>query len=126
MAKQILGTFQSRDAADSVKDALVEAGFAAKDLVVMVNREAEQPPEDARVEVGEQGAPGMEGLEEKIGKIALGLMGKKNDIEGDGFEGEGKGGALLGVTLANDADEGRVRELLTRHFASDIEVAQPD
>ena len=68
----------------------------------------------------------MEGVEEKIGKAVLSWMGKKNDIEGDGFEGEGKGGALLGIRLQNDGDEERVRELLTRHFASDIEVAQPD
>jgi hypothetical protein len=38
MAKQILGTFQSYEAADSVKDAFIEEGFDASDLIVMVNR----------------------------------------------------------------------------------------
>jgi hypothetical protein len=126
MAKEILGTFQSRDAADSVKDMFIQEGFDPKDLVVMVNKQEPQPPEDAQLEVGHQGGPGLEGVEEKIGKAVLSWMGKKNDIEGDGFEGEGKGGALLGIRLQNDGDEERVRELLTRHFASDIEVAQPD
>ncbi len=128
MAKQILGTFQSRDAADSVKDALIAAGFKAGDLVVMVNREAEgsNPPEDAQLEVGSEGEPGFAGIEEKVGKAVLKLMGKPQTLDGDGFEGEGTGGALLGVKIENEGDEAKVRELLTRHFASDIEVAQAD
>ena len=126
MAKQILGTFQSRDAADSVKDAFIADGYKAGDLVVMSNREDPQPPEDAKLEVGEQGEPGFAGLEEKVGKAVLKMMGKEEHIEGDGFEGEGKGGALLAVTIENDGDEDKVRELLQRHFASDIEVAQAD
>ena len=127
MAKQILGTFQSRDAADSVKDAFIAEGFKAADLVVMVNRiEETNPPEDARLEVGSEGAPGFEGLEEKVGKAVLKMMGKTQPVDGDGFEGQGKGGALLGIKLEQDGDEERVRELLTRHFASDIEVAQAD
>ena len=58
MAKQILGTFQSRDAADAVKDALMAEGFPAHNLVVMTNKQEPQPPEDAQLEVGEQGEPG--------------------------------------------------------------------
>ena len=61
-----------------------------------------------------------------MGKAVLNVLGKHETIEGDGFEGEGKGGALLGVKLEDDADEPRVRALLERHFASDIEVAQQD
>ena len=125
MAKQILGTFQSRDAADSVKNAFIAEGFKPEDLIVMVNRESPEPPEDARLEVGTAGEPGFAGLEEKLGKIALGLLHKTNTVEGDGFEGEDKGGALLGVTIHQDADEARVRALLERHFVSDIEVSQP-
>jgi hypothetical protein len=126
MAKQILGTFQSRDAADSVKDAFIKEGFNAADLVVMVNRESPEPPEDARLEVGTEGEPGFGGFQEKLGKAVLQVLHKEETIEGDGFEGEGKGGALLGITLQKDEDETRVRALLERHFASDIEVAQQD
>ena len=126
MAKQILGTFQSRDAADSVKDAFIKDGFNAADLIVMANRESADPPEDAKLEVGAEGEPGFAGFEEKVGKAVLQVFHKEETIEGDGFEGEGKGGALLGVTLENDDDEARVRALLERHFASDIEVAQAD
>ncbi len=126
MAKQILGTFQSRDAADSVKDAFIADGYKASDLMVMVNRESPEPPEDARLEVGSKGEEGFAGLEEKVGKAVLSMMGKAKTVEGDGFEGEGKGGALLGVRVEDDAAEARVRALLERHFASDIEVAQAD
>jgi hypothetical protein len=123
---QILGTFQSRDAADSVKDAFIADGYKAEDLIVMVNRESPEPPEDARLEVGTEGEPGMAGLQEKIGKTVLSVLGKSKTIEGDGFEGEGKGGALLGIRLHDASEEARARALLERHFASDIEVAQPD
>ncbi len=126
MAKQIVATFQSRDAADSVKDAFLKDGFAPSDLVVMTNRDTPEPPEDAKLEVGTSGEGGLGGLEEKIGKTVLNLFGKKDEVEGDGFEGEGKSGALLGITLHHDEDEARVRALLERHFAGDIEVAQPD
>jgi hypothetical protein len=126
MAKQILGTFQSRDAADSVKDAFIADGFNAADLVVMVNREGTEPPEDARLEVGTDGEEGFAGFEEKVGKAVLQVLHKEEPIEGDGFEGDGKGGALLAVRLEKDEDEGRVRAMLERHFASDIEVAQAD
>jgi hypothetical protein len=126
MAMQILGTFQSRDAADSVKDALIADGYRAEDLIVMVNRESPEPPEDARLEVGTAGEPGFAGLEEKIGKAVLSVKGKSKTIEGDGFEGEGRGGALLGITLHDPSEEPRARALLERHFASDIEFAQPD
>ena len=123
---QVLGTFQSRDAADAVKDALVKEGFALADLIVMSNRPDSTPPEDAKLEVAAQNEGGFAGLEEKIGKAVLRMTGKKNDLEGDGFEGEGTGGALLGVTVADEAGAARVKALLERHFAGDIEVAQAD
>ena len=126
MAKQIVATFGSRDEADSVKNAFMKDGFAAEDLIVMVNRESADPPEDARLEAGKTGEAGLAGLEEKIGKTVLHWMGKDKTIQGDGFEGEGKGGALLGVRLRQDGEEARVRALLQRYFASDIEVAQED
>ena len=126
MSKQIVATFQSRDAADSVKDAFIKEGFAPHDLIIMTNRDTPEPPEDAKLEVGNQGEGGLAGVEEKIGKTVLSLFGKKEPIEGDGFEGEGKSGALLAITLQHDAEEARVRALLERHFAGDIEVAQPD
>ena len=126
MSKQIVATFQSRDAADSVKDAFLKEGFAPSDLIVMSNRETPEPPEDAKLEVGNAGEGGFGGVQEKIGKTVLSLLGKKEPVEGDGFEGEGKAGALLGITMHHDEDESRVRALLERHFAGDIEVAQPD
>jgi hypothetical protein len=126
MAKQILGTFHSRDVADSVKDAFIADGFNAADLVVMVNRESQEPPEDARLEVGTEGEPGFAGFEEKLGKAVLQVLHKEKPVEGDGTEGKGRDGALLGVTLQNDADEARVRALMERHFVSDIEVAESD
>lgn len=126
MPKQIVATFQSRDAADSVKEAFIKEGFAPHDLIVMTNRDTPEPPEDAKLEVGTKGEGGLAGLEEKIGKSVLHLMGKSDPVEGDGFEGEGKAGALLGITLQQDSDEARVRALLERHFAGDIEVAQAD
>lgn len=126
MPKQIVATFQSRDAADAVKDAFIKDGFAAHDLIVMTNRNSEEPPEDAKLEVGSEGAGGLAGIEEKLGKTILSVFHKPEGVDGDGFEGEGKEGALLGITLHQDGEEARVRALLERHFAGDIEVAQPD
>ena len=123
---QVLGTFQSRDAADAVKDAFIKEGFALADLIVMSNREEATPPEDAKLEVAAENEGGFAGLEEKIGKAVLKMTGKGNDLEGDGFEGEGKGGALLGVTVADAAGAARAKALLERHFAGDIEIAQAD
>ncbi len=123
---QVLGTFQSRDAADAVKDALEKEGFAPGAMVVMSNRQAPEPPEDAQLEVGTAGEGGLGGLEEKIGKAVLNLLHKPITLEGDGTEGAGKEGALLGVTVSGQAEAERVKALLTRHFASDIEIAQAD
>lgn len=126
MPKQLVATFQSRDAADSVKDAFLKEGFAPSDLIVMSNRADPEPSEDAKLEVGNSGEGGFAGLEETLGKTFFKLTGKSEPIEGDGFEGEGKDGAMLGIRLHQDSDEPRVRALLERHFAGDIEVAQPD
>ncbi len=123
---QVLGTFQSRDAADAVKDALRDEGIDVKNMIVMSNKQAPEPPEAAVLEPGLENEGGMAGIEEKIGKIVLGLTHGKDKLEGDGFEGDAKGGALLGVTVQNQAEADRVAALLKRHFASDIEMAQPD
>ena len=123
---QVLGTFQSRDAADAVKDALRGEGIDVKQMIVMSNKEAPEPPEAAVLEPGLEGASGFAGLEEKIGKVVLSMTHSKEKLEGDGFEGDAKGGALLGVTVADQAEADRVTALLKRHFASDIEIAQPD
>ena len=123
---QVLGTFGTRDQADAVKDAFEKEGYAAKDLIVMVNRESELPPEDAELEVGEQGAHGMAGVEEKIGKAVRGWMGKDPGVDGDMTEGFGKGGALLAVTVADGAGVARVKALMERHFVSDVEIAEAD
>ncbi len=123
---QVLGTFQSRDAADAVKDALRDEGIDVKNMIVMSNKQAPEPPEAAVLEPGLENEGGMAGIEEKIGKIVLGLTHGKDKLEGDGFEGDAKGGALLGVTVQNQGEADRVAALLKRHFASDIEMAQPD
>ena len=118
---RVMGTFQSRDAADAVKDAFIAEGYNAEDMIVMANRANPEPPEDADVEPGEQGEGGFAAIEEKVGKIALGLMGKKNTLDGDGTEGEGRDGALLTITVATQPQADRVKAVLERHFASDIE-----
>ena len=123
---QVLGTFQSRDAADAVKDALRGEGIDVSHMIVMSNKEAPEPPEAAVLEPGLGGEGGFAGLEEKIGKVFLSMTHSKDKLDGDGFEGDAKGGALLGVTVADQAEADRVMALLTRHFASDIEIAQPD
>lgn len=119
---RVMGTFQSRDAADAVKDALIADGINAADLIVMVNRETPEPAEEARLEVGTDGEGGFGEFEEKLGKIVLNVMHKTSKIDGDGTEGRDKGGALLSVTLADHAQADHVKALLERHFASDIEV----
>ena len=58
--------------------------------------------------------------------MLLSLTHSKKKLEGDGFEGDDKGGALLGVTVANQAEADRVMALLKRHFAGDVETAQAD
>ena len=123
---QVLGTFQSRDAADAVKDALRGEGIDVKNMIVMSNKEAPEPPEAAVLEPGLDGEGGFAGLEEKIGKVVLSLTHSKKKLEGDGFEGDDKGGALLGVTVADQAEADRVMALLKRHFAGDVETAQAD
>ncbi len=119
---QVLGTFGTRDQADAIKDAFEKEGFAAHDLIVMVNREQEQPPEDAILEVGDEGAHGLAGVEEKIGKAVLGFMHKENAVDGDMTEGTGTGGALLAVTVPDQAGVERAKALMQRHFVSDIEI----
>ena len=121
---RVLGTFGTRDQADAVKDAFEQDGFAAHDLIVMVNREQEQPPEDAVLEVGQDGAAGLAGLEEKVGKAVLGLLHKDPGVDGDMTEGTGTGGALLTVTVADQAGADRAKALMERHFVSDVEILE--
>ena len=123
---QVLGTFQSRDAADSVKDAMRGEGIDVAKMIVMSNKQAPEPPEAAVLEPGLTGEGGIGGLEEKIGRVFFSVTHSKEKLEGDGFEGDAKGGAILGVTVADQAEADRVTALLKRHFASDIEIAQPD
>lgn len=125
---RVLGTFQSRDVADSVKDTFIEQGYHPEDLIVMTNRETPEPPEDAKLEVGHAGEGGFAEFEEKLGKAALHLLGKddKTRLEGDGFEGDTKQGALLGITVKDQAEAEKVSELLKRHFAGDVEIAEAD
>lgn len=127
MTRQILGTFQSRDVADSVKDALIEKGYPAEALIVMANRQTSAPPEDAKLEVGTQGETGFAGLEEKVGKFVLGHLGKRVTMEGNENEGGGIEGALLAITV-DDTPEAVARAIgaLEAHHAADIEQSQPD
>ena len=125
-AMRVMGTFQSRDAADAVKDALIEDGINAADLIVMVNRETPEPAEDARLEVGNEGEGGFAEFEEKLGKIVLDVLHKPFNVDGDGTEGKDKGGALLSVVVADQAHADRVKALLERHFASDVEVTDAE
>ncbi len=119
---RVLGTFQSRDVADAVKDHFLADGFHAADLIVMANREEAQPPEDARLEVGAEGQGGFAGLEEKVGKAVFSMVGKANPLDGDWTEGDAKGGAMLSISAADTASVAKARALLERHHAGDIEV----
>ena len=125
MGKQILGTFQSHEAADAVKDTFIREGFEESALIVMVNRVSSMPPEDARLEVGTE-VMDIADLGRQVTKTVRRVLHQGTSIDGDGSEGEGKGGALLAVRLKDDADETRVRTLLASHRASDIEVAEAD
>lgn len=120
---RVLGTFGSRDVADSVKDAFLADGFNAADLIVMSNLQQPEPPEAAKLEVGAEGEGGFAELEEKVGKVVLGILGKSATLDGDGFEGVGKEGALLSISVVDNAEAARARALLERHHAGDIEVA---
>jgi len=124
MTMRVLATFATRDIANSMKDMLAEHGFNAHDTIVMVNRGTPEPPEDAELEIGTEGAPGFEGFEEKIGKTVNALLGKKERLEGTGSEGDGKTGALLELKVSGQAEADRAVELLTLHQAADIEVTQ--
>ena len=126
MAKQLLGTFPTRDVADSVKDAFLEDGFAPEDLIVMANVESTEPPEAAKLEVGTQGDSGFAGVEEKVGKAVRHLFGKKDRLNGDLSEGGPNTGALLGVTVADSISEGKARQLFAFHRAADVELAEKD
>ena len=121
---RVMGTFQSRDVADAVKDALIADGINAADLIVMVNRETPEPASDARLEVGTEGEGGFAEFEEKLGKIVLGVLHRPSKLDGDGTEGKGKAGALLSVTVADQAQANHVRVEFERHFASDIEIVE--
>lgn len=121
---RVLATFATRDIADSMRDLLADHGFDPKDAVVMVNRGGPQPPEDAELEVGTSGPGGFEGLEEKLGKAINEVIGRKNHLEGTGSEGDPQTGALLTLTVANQAEADRAVELLTLHQAGDVEVLQ--
>ena len=124
MAKQLLGTFPTRDIADSVKDAFIADGFAPRSLIVMANPHSTEPPEAAKLEVGTAGEGGLLGLEEKIGKKVRHLFGKKDRLNGDLREGMPNAGALLAVTVTDEISEAKARQLLAFHRAADIELAQ--
>jgi hypothetical protein len=118
---RVLGTFQSRDAADSVKDAFIDEGFNPADLIVIANREKPEPPEDADVEAGTEGEGGFAEFEEKLGKAVQGMLHHHQKLEGDGTEGDPKGGALLSIAVRDQPQADLAKALLERHFASDIE-----
>jgi len=126
MTKQLLGTFSTRDIADSVKDAFIEDGFDAHDLIVMTNTDATEPPEAAKLEVGTAGEGGFAEFEEKIGKSVRQMFGKKDRLNGDMSEGKPNTGALLAVTVADDLAEAKARQLFAFHHAADVEIAQED
>jgi hypothetical protein len=119
---RVLATFATRDIAESMKEMLTQHGFYEADMVILANRVATEPPEDADLEVGQQGEGGLAGLEEKIGKTVNSLFGKHPIIEGTGSEGEPNGGALLTVEVNREEDANRAIELLKLHQAADIEV----
>ena len=118
---RVMGTFQSRDAADSVKDAFIDEGFNPGDLIVIANREKPEPPEDADLEPGTEGEGGLTEFEEKIGKVVLGIFHQHKKLEGDGTEGDPTGGALLSVLVKDQPQAVLVKAIFERHFASDIE-----
>ncbi len=120
---RVLATFATRDIADSMKDMLTEHGFYEADMVVLANRAATEPPEDAEIEVGESRGVGFAGFEEKIGKAVNGLLGKHEILEGTGSEGDPTGGALLTLHVTRQEDADRAIDLLKLHQAADIEVA---
>lgn len=124
MAKQLLGTFPTRDVADSVKDAFLDDGFNPLDLIVMTNPDAAEPPEAAKLEVGTAGDSGFAGFEEKIGKSVRHMFGKKDRLNGDLSEGGPNRGALLAVTVTDELSEAKARQLFAFHRAADVEVAE--
>ena len=126
MARQLLGTFPTRDVADSVKDAFLADGFAPGDLIVMENVESTEPPEAAKLEVGTQGAGGFAGVEETIGKSVRHLFGKEDRLNGNLSEGGPNTGALLGVRVADAESESKARQLFAFHRAADVELAEKD
>ena len=119
---RVLATFETRDIASSMKDLLTQHGVDPNGMIIMVNRGGPQPPEDAELEVGTEGEKGFAGLEEKLGKTVNALLGKSSFLEGTGSEGDGTTGALLEITVADQAQADRAIELLTLHQAADIEV----
>ena len=118
---RVMGTFQSRDAADSVKDAFIDEGFSPADLIVIANRAKAEPPEDADLEVGTEGEGGFAEFEEKVGKAVRGIFHTHKKLEGDSTEGDPTGGALLSIAVRDQPQADLVKALLERHFASDIE-----
>lgn len=123
---RVLATFATRDIADSMRERLVEHGFLREDMVLMANRVAQEPPQDAQLEVGAKGEKGFAGLEEKLGNAVNKMLGKHDLLEGTGSEGDPNGGALLTVTVTNQADADRAMKLLELHQAADIEVTNED
>ncbi len=125
MSLRVIGTFQNRDAADSVRDAFIADGYNAANLIVLANRASADPPEDADLEPGVEGEGGFQEFEERLGKAWMQLTHRKNPLEGDGTEGDPNLGALFGVTVADEAEAEKVKQiLLQRHFAGDVEIAQ--
>jgi hypothetical protein len=123
---RVLATFATRDIADSMKDMLTQHGFYESDMVVLANRVATEPPEDAEIEVGKERGEGFAGFEEKIGKAVNDLLGKHEILEGTGSEGDPNGGALLTVEVTRQEDADRAIDLLKLHQAADIEVTSTE
>ena len=123
---RVLATFATRDIADSMRERLVEHGFNRQDMVLMANRVVQEPPEDAQLEIGNEGEKGLAGLEEKIGSAVNALLGKHELLEGTGSEGDPNGGALLTLTVTSQQDADKASQLLKLHQAADIEVTNED
>jgi len=123
---QVLATFATRDIADSMRERLVEHGFNLQDTVLMANRVVQEPPEDAQLEIGNEGEKGFAGFEEKVGKAVNALLGKRELLEGTGSEGDPSGGALLILSVTSKQDADRAAQLLQLHQAADIEITNDD
>ena len=111
MSKTVVGLFATMAKAEEVKQAFIAEGYSAS--VVASDNGSDMTTDESDSSAGE-------GIGQKISNFFHGLTGGDEDVHHHYAEGVNAGGALVGVTCADD-EASKVATLLKQHGAREVE-----